>query len=78
MFIAGARALGLPALVLPWYPAMRLPINVARSAYALSGAGRYRRCADRGGAAQWEFYDRITGGDGATIGASAGASTTAH
>ena len=72
------RALGLPALVLPWYPAMRLPINVARSAYALSGAERYRRSANRGGAAQWEFYHRITGGDGATIGASAGASTKAH
>ena len=72
------RALGLPTLVLPWYPAMRLPINLARSAYALSGAERYRRCAERGGTEQWRFYDRITGGDGATIGASAGASTTAH
>lgn len=72
------RALGLPALVLPWYPAMRLPINLARSAYALSGAGRYRRCAERGGTEQWRFYDRITCGGGATIGASATSTTHAH
>lgn len=72
------RALGLPALVLPWYPAMRLPINLARSAYALSGAGRYRRCAERGGTEQWRFYDRITGGGGAAIGASAASATHAH
>ena len=72
------RALGLPALVLPWYPALRLPINLARSAYALSGARRYRRCADRGGAAQWGFYRRITGGGGAKVGAAATSATKAR
>ncbi|WP_333617795.1 oxygenase MpaB family protein [Dietzia sp.] len=71
------RRLGLPAALLPWYPALRLPINAARSAYALSSPERRRRSAIAGGRAQWRFYVRITGGEGTDIGASAAPSTRA-
>lgn len=71
------RRLGLPAAVVPWYPALRLPINAAWSVYALSSPARRRRRADSGGRAQWRFYDRITGGEEAHIGAAAAATTRA-
>ncbi|MBY4575604.1 hypothetical protein ACN94_18785 [Gordonia paraffinivorans] len=62
------RTLGLP-FVFPWYPLMRLPINLVRSVAALRPGGR-ERAAIRGMAEQREFM-RIMSGDDVTIGHSA-------
>lgn len=47
MGAATMRQLGLPVPLLPWYPAVRLPINLVRSALALLPGG-LERAADRG------------------------------
>ncbi|GAC84529.1 hypothetical protein GP2_023_00530 [Gordonia paraffinivorans NBRC 108238] len=62
------HTLGLP-FVFPWYPLMRLPINLVRSVAALRPGGR-ERAAIRGMAEQREFM-RIMSGDDVTIGHSA-------
>jgi hypothetical protein len=65
------RSLGLPAYVPPWYPAMRLPVNLTRSAAALTRRGGLDRAAQRGDQEQKALL-RIMIGDGeATIGESA-------
>ncbi|NLV79043.1 MAG: DUF2236 domain-containing protein [Rhodococcus sp.] len=67
------RALGLPRFVVPWYPLIRLPLNLIRSAAALRPGGR-ERAALRGMREQGKFMDTMVGGT-ATIGHSATAIT---
>ncbi|MGE2833901.1 oxygenase MpaB family protein [Mycobacterium sp. SMC-4] len=71
----GRRAvqqLGLPSYSLPWYPMLRLPLNLARSAAALGLSGGMER-ADQRGRRQHAKLLRTMIGDGAsaTIGESA-------
>jgi hypothetical protein len=65
------RKLGLPAFVLPWYPLMRMPVNLARSLAALALPGGLDRAATRGRREQEEFMRTMMGGDDTTIGESA-------
>jgi hypothetical protein len=67
----GMRTLGLPAYVPPWYPLMRIPINLARSVAALCLPGGKDRAAARGARQQKAFLRTITGDGEATIGDSA-------
>lgn len=59
------RTLGLP-VVPPWYPALRLPVNLARSAAAMRPGGRFR-AARRGAAEQEKFMRTMLAGE-ATVG----------
>ena len=65
------RKLGLPAAVLPWYPLVRIPINLARSVAALVVPGGAERAAVRGRREQEAFLRTMVGDDDTTIGASA-------
>lgn len=65
------RELGLPALVLPWYPALRIPVNLARSAAALLLPGGLDRAGARGREEQLRFLRQMIGADTAVIGDSA-------
>jgi hypothetical protein len=65
------RSLGLPAFVPPWYPMMRLPVNLVRSAAALARRGGIDRSAQRGDREQKTLLHIMIGEDEATIGASA-------
>lgn len=65
------RALGLPAYVPPWYPLLRIPVNVTRSAAALLLPGGMDRAAARGAREQKALLHTIIGEDQATIGQSA-------
>lgn len=67
------HTLGLP-FVLPWYPAIRFPVNIIRSIAAQRPGGR-ERAAERGMAEQREFMRIMAGGGDATIGHSAKAIT---
>ena len=67
------RELGLPMFVLPWYPVLKLPLNLLRSCAALRRGGR-ERAAARGVREQQHFMKTMLDGD-ATIGHSA---TLAH
>jgi hypothetical protein len=65
------RSLGLPAYVPPWYPAMRLPVNLVRSAAALTRRGGLDRAAQRGNREQRALLRIMIGEGEATIGDSA-------
>src|SRR5690606_13990157 len=65
------RVLGLPAYMPPWYPALRIPINLAHSVANAVVPGQRDRAAVRGREAQEAFVRLLTGADAATIGASA-------
>ncbi|EKF21976.1 hypothetical protein C731_4042 [Mycolicibacterium hassiacum DSM 44199] len=65
------RALGLPAFVPPWYPVLRLPINLARSISAVTRPGGLRRATERGEREHKALMRTIIGDEGATIGESA-------
>lgn len=65
------RKLGLPAFVLPWYPLLRIPVNLARSAAALTLPGGLDRAAQRGRQEQEAFMRTMMGSNDTTIGASA-------
>ncbi|WP_024441204.1 oxygenase MpaB family protein [Mycobacterium sp. UM_WGJ] len=65
------RKLGLPVFVLPWYPLLRMPVNLARSAAALALPGGLDRAAERGRREQEEFMRTMMGAGDTTIGASA-------
>lgn len=65
------RKLGLPAYVLPWYPLVRMPVNLIRSAAALLLPGGLDRAAVRGRREQEVFMRTMMGGEDTTIGASA-------
>jgi hypothetical protein len=65
------RALGLPAYVPPWYPVLRIPLNLARSAAALALPGGMDRAAARGQREQKALLRTMIGDGDATIGDSA-------
>nr|WP_046283553.1 oxygenase MpaB family protein [Mycobacterium sp. UM_NZ2] len=65
------RKLGLPVFVLPWYPLLRMPVNLVRSAAALALPGGLERAARRGRREQEAFMRTMMGAGDATIGASA-------
>ena len=67
----GMRTLGLPAYVPPWYPLMRIPINLTRSVAALCLPGGRDRAAARGARQQKAFLRTIIGDGEAKIGNSA-------
>jgi len=64
------RALGL-AYVPPWYPLLRIPLNVTRSVAALTLPGGMKRAADRGRREQEDLLHTMIGDAEATIGDSA-------
>lgn len=65
------RALGLPVYMPPWFPLVRLPVNVARSVAAVTRPGGLDRAADRGQREQEVLLRTIIGDDEATIGGAA-------
>ena len=65
------RSLGLPAYVPPWYPIVKLPVNLARSTAALIRCGGADRAALRGERQQKALLRTMIGDDEATIGESA-------
>jgi hypothetical protein len=65
------RALGLPAYVPPWYPLLRIPVNMARSVAALTLPGGMERAAARGQREQEALLHTMIGDSEATIGESA-------
>ncbi|KXW59703.1 hypothetical protein MPHL43072_11480 [Mycolicibacterium phlei DSM 43072] len=64
------RALGLKPH-LPWYPVLRLPVNLVRSAAAVTLPGGIERATARGEREHRALMRTIIGDDGATIGESA-------
>ncbi|GAS98218.1 uncharacterized protein RMCC_5183 [Mycolicibacterium canariasense] len=64
------RMLGLPAYVPPWYPLMRLPINVARSVIDMAIPGGMERAARRGQREQHALLRTMIGDGEAAIGQS--------
>ncbi|WP_278312391.1 oxygenase MpaB family protein [Lolliginicoccus levis] len=71
------RQLGLFGYMPPWYPAMRLPINLARHLAARVVPGALDKLSRDGRDDQIAFLRTLTGRDGAAIGASAHASHAA-
>ncbi|MEU2041930.1 oxygenase MpaB family protein [Nocardia niwae] len=65
------RILGLPAYVPPWYPALRIPVNLVRTAYTHLAPGGLDRAAIQGRRQQEAFLQRLIGETSATIGHSA-------
>ncbi|MEH3132779.1 MAG: oxygenase MpaB family protein [Mycolicibacterium neoaurum] len=65
------RALGLPRYVLPWYPALRLPVNVLRSLRVLAQPQLADADAARGDREQKALLRTMIGGAKARIGESA-------
>ena len=65
------RALGLPAYVLPWYPALRLPVNVLRSLRVLARPELADADAARGDREQKALLRTMIGDAEARIGDSA-------
>lgn len=65
------RALGLPAYIPPWYPLLRIPVNLARSVAALAIPGGMDRAAARGQREQKALLHTMIGDNEATIGDSA-------
>lgn len=76
----GPRAmhvLGLPAYMPPWYPMLRIPVNLIRSVAALTMPGGLDRAAARGQREQKALLHTMIGVSKATIGESAGHGSTA-
>jgi hypothetical protein len=65
------KMLGLPAYVPPWYPLMRLPVNVVRSVVDIAAPGGMERAARRGQREQLALLRTMIGDSAATIGESA-------
>ena len=65
------RSLGLPSYSLPWYPLLRLPVNLARSAAPLAVPGGVDRADHRGRREHARLLRTMIGADAATIGESA-------
>jgi hypothetical protein len=63
------RALGLPTVIVPWYPALRIPANMVRSATRLLPGG-LDRAAQRG-ARENDRFMRTLVSSGPTVGGSA-------
>ncbi|NKY87273.1 oxygenase MpaB family protein [Nocardia veterana] len=64
------RQLGLPAYMPPWYPLLRIPVNLGRSGAALLPGGA-ERAAARGRREQEAFLRLLVGAEQAVIGDSA-------
>ncbi len=61
-YFLGAKAmgqLGLPTLVVPWYPVVRIPVNTLQSAAAFLPGGR-ERASERGRRSQKRFTESLT------------------
>jgi hypothetical protein len=65
------HALGLPGYIPPWYPLLRIPVNLTRSLSAVVLPGGRDRAACRGEREQKALMHTITGNREATIGAAA-------
>jgi hypothetical protein len=65
------RELGLPTRMPPWYPALKLPVNLASSGLALALPGGRDRQARSGLRRQRAFVRTLTGPKTAVIGESA-------
>lgn len=65
------RMLGLPAFVPPWYPLLRLPVNVVRSAVDMTVPGGMERAARRGQREQLALLRTMIGESEVAIGDSA-------
>jgi hypothetical protein len=65
------RMLGLPAYVPPWYPLLRLPVNIARSVVDMAIPGGMERAARRGQREQRALLRTMIGEGEAAIGESA-------
>jgi len=65
------RLLGLPAYVPPWYPLLKLPVNVVRSAVDLTLPGGMDRAARRGDRQQHALLSTMMGESDVAIGDSA-------
>lgn len=65
------RTLGLPAYMPPWYPALRLPVNLLRSIAAMALPGGMDRAVARGQREQKALLRTIIGDSEANIGESA-------
>ncbi|AHH21260.1 hypothetical protein NONO_c64900 [Nocardia nova SH22a] len=68
---AAMRELGLPAFTVPWYPMLRIPINLTRSVWARTSPGRFDRAVARARNAQETFIRTLAGPGSAVIGESA-------
>ncbi|OBG87022.1 hypothetical protein A5699_20150 [Mycobacterium sp. E802] len=68
---AAMRVLGLPAYMPPWYPVLKMPVNLMRSAAAMASRTGMERAVRRGQREQQALLHTIIGGDTATIGESA-------
>jgi hypothetical protein len=66
------RQLGLPTYVPPWYPALRIPINLVRTGTSIALPGGRERAARAGHREQRHFLKTLIGVDSAAIGDSAG------
>jgi hypothetical protein len=65
------RQLGLPTRMPPWYPALKLPVNLTRSGLALAVPGGRDRQARSGLRRQRAFVHTLTGPKTAVLGESA-------
>ncbi|OBB87473.1 oxygenase MpaB family protein [Mycolicibacterium peregrinum] len=65
------RMLGLPTYMPPWYPLLRLPVNLIRSASAMASPGGMERAVSRGQREQQALLRTIIGNGAANIGESA-------
>lgn len=65
------RVLGLPAYMPPWYPVLKLPVNLFRSVTAMSLPGGMDRAVARGEGQQRALLHTIIGDTAAIIGESA-------
>lgn len=65
------RALGLPVYMPPWFPLLRLPVNLVRSVLALTRPDGLDRAAARGQREQEALLRTIIGDGGVTIGGAA-------
>ncbi|MBU9765342.1 DUF2236 domain-containing protein [Mycobacterium sp. TNTM28] len=65
------RVLGLPVYLPPWYPLLRMPVNLIRSVAALASPPGMERAVSRGQREQQALLRTIIGDDAARIGDSA-------
>lgn len=65
------RVLGLPAYMPPWYPLVKMPVNLFRSAVAITSPGGMERAVGRGRREQQALLRTIIGDSRATVGESA-------
>lgn len=68
---AAMKELGLPAHTPPWYPILRIPVNLARSTWARVIPGQLERAAAKGRTSQESFIRTLAGPGAAVIGESA-------